>query len=259
MAPKLGLGLTVQPWMLFLGVCLALLQGSAAQFCSFWNNGCIDPLAQTAIGFDFHPLFTNPIYLYYGFDASASGKGEGPMTKTGFWLRYQDRHVNKSAIDNNRTSEVAVRVGNLTGVPSGSNNGCDGIWGAECSQDIKTSLQHSIWRLASSGHAYDRPLQWALQHMMQYPPSLPSCPPPVLDVAQIPVQGMCQFDSFCCLDTANRLCRFRCRNNPSAECHRDALGIRLQSLASVVYRPHDGTPASRAGCGWHHQPWSDIQ
>lgn len=193
MALKLGLGLTVQPWTLLLAAFLALLQSSAAQFCSFWNNGCIDPLAQTAVSFDFQPLFTDPIYLYYGFDASVSGKGQGPMTKTAFWLRYQDYHVNKDAVDNNRTSEVAMRVGNLTGVPSGGNGGCDGIWGAECSHDIKTSLQRSIWRLAYSGHAYDRPLESALQHMMQYPPSLPSCPPPVLDVAQIPVQGMCQY------------------------------------------------------------------
>lgn len=195
MAPKLGLGLPVQLWPL-LAVCLALLQGSAAQFCSFWNNGCIDPLAQTAIGFNFQPLFTDPIYLYYGFDASVSGKGAGPMTKTAFWLSYQDRHVNKAAVVENRTSEVAVRVGNLTGVPAGGNNGCDGIWGVECSHDIKSSLQRSMWRLATSGRYYELPLEKSLQQMMQYPPSLPSCPPPILDVATLPVQGMCPyFDS----------------------------------------------------------------
>lgn len=192
MALKLGFGPITQPWVLVLVLVLALLQCSAAQFCSFWNNGCIDPLAQAAVSFDLKPLFPDPIYLYYGFDVSASGKGEGPMTKTAFWLRYQDRHINRNVIDNNRTSEVAMRVGNLTGVPAGSNNGCDGIWGAGCSHDIKTSLQRNMYRLASSGQIYERPLEKVLQDMMLYPPSLPSCPPPVLDVASIPVQGMRQ-------------------------------------------------------------------
>lgn len=191
MASELRLGRIVQSWFLFLVLCLAQSPIANAQFCSFWNNGCIDPLAQTAVSFDFQPLFTDPIYLYYGFDASVSGKGEGPMTKSGFWLRYRDRHVNSDAIDNNRTSEIAMRVGNLTGVPSGSNNGCDGIWGADCSNDIKRSLQRAMFRLASSGHYYDRPLERALEEMMLLPPALPSCPPPILDVAEIPVQGMC--------------------------------------------------------------------
>jgi hypothetical protein len=40
-----------------------------------------------------HPLFQNT--LYYGFDVSSSGKGEGPMTKTAFWLGYQNNNINK--------------------------------------------------------------------------------------------------------------------------------------------------------------------
>jgi hypothetical protein len=141
------------------------------------------------VSFDFQPLFTDPIYLYYGFDASSSGKGEGPMSKTAFWLRYQDRHVNKDAIDHNKTSEIALRVGNLTGTPSGTNNGCDGIWGIECSNDIKSTVQQTIFRLASSGIPYDRPLEKALEDMLLFPPELPHCGPPVLDVGTIPIQG----------------------------------------------------------------------
>lgn len=182
-----GLSPIVQSWVLLL--LLALLQCSSAQFCSFLNSGCIDPLAQTAVSFDFQPLFTDPIYLYYGFDASSSGKGEGPMTKTGFWLRYQDRHVNKAAINHNLTSEVALRVGNMTATPSGSNNGCDGVWGTRCSNDIKFAIQQTIFLLSSSGRYYDRPLERALEHMMLVPPHLPNCVSFVFDVATIPVQG----------------------------------------------------------------------
>lgn len=190
MARRFGLTPAIQPWMLVLVFLLAQVQHSAAVFCSFWNNGCIDPLAQTAVRFDFKPLFTDPIYLYYGFDASVSGKGEGPMTKNGFWLRYQSRHINQSAIDDNHISEIAMRVGNLTGVPSGGNNGCDGIWGAECSHDIKRSLRRVMYLLALSERYYEHPLEKALEEMMMSPPSLSACPPPVLDVAAIPVQGL---------------------------------------------------------------------
>lgn len=187
MASRSGLSPVSLSWILLL--LLALLQCSSAQFCSFWNSGCIDPLAQSAVSFDFQPLFTDPIYLYYGFDASSSGKGEGPMTKTGFWLRYQDRHVNKDAIDHNKTSEVALRIGNLTATPSGTNNGCDGIWDPPCSNDIKTAVQQTMFRLASSGRYYDRPLETTLEHMLLIPPDLPNCSPSVLDVATIPVQS----------------------------------------------------------------------
>jgi hypothetical protein len=169
---------------------ILLLQSVSAQYCSFWNTGCIDSLAQTAVRFDLNPLFPDPVTLYYSFDASASGKGEGPMTKTAFWLGYPNKNINKNAVDSNRTSEIGLRIGNMTGTPSGSNNGCDGIWGSDCSRDFKSSLQHAMFRLATSGEYYSKPLEVALNQMLIKPPPLPSCPPPILDVASIPVQGM---------------------------------------------------------------------
>ena len=172
------------------GLLVILLQLVSAQYCSFWNTGCIDSLAQTAVRFDLNPLFENPVTLYYSFDGSLSGKGEGPMTKTAFWLGYPSKNVNKNAVDSNRTSEIGLRIGNMTGTPSGANNGCDGIWGSDCSRDFKSALQHSMYVLAKSGEYYSKPLEVALSQMLKNPPQLPSCPPPILDVASIPVQGM---------------------------------------------------------------------
>lgn len=172
------------------GLLVVLLQLVSAQYCSFWNTGCIDSLAQTAVRFDLNPLFENPVTLYYSFDGSLSGKGEGPMTKTAFWLGYPSKNVNKNAVDSNRTSEIGLRIGNMTGTPSGANNGCDGIWGSDCSRDFKSALQHSMYVLAKSGEYYSKPLEVALSQMLKNPPQLPSCPPPILDVASIPVQGM---------------------------------------------------------------------
>jgi hypothetical protein len=197
---------------------LALLQGGAAQFCSFWNNDCIEPLAQSAVPFSFQPLFPDPITLYYGFDASSSGKGQGPMTKTAFWLEYQDRNINKYAIDTNRTTEIGLRVGNLTGSPSGPNNGCDGIWGPGCSRDIKNAVQHGIFSLSSTGERYHRPLEIALSQMMSNPPPMESCGSQVFDVASIPVHGTSDF----ALET---------KKPPCGQLHADT----AQSLSAKAY------------------------
>ena len=191
MTSSTGLGFSALPWV--LAAVLALLHSASAHFCSFWNQGCIDPLAQTAVAFDFKPLFTDPITLYYSFDFSPSGRGEGPMTKTAFWLGYHDRNINPYAVNTNSTSEIALRVGNLTGTPSGANNGCDGIWGSHCSRDIKVALQNAIYHLATSGNYYEQPLTAALDLFMAFPPPLHSCGAPVFDVASIPVQGMSAF------------------------------------------------------------------
>lgn len=174
----------------FIGVLLMLFHCGAAQFCSFWNTGCVDPVAQTAVSLGFQPVFPDPITLFYGFDTSPSGKGEGPMTKVAYWLRYQDSRVSHDAVDANRTSEVALRIGNITGVPSGGNNGCDGIWGPPCSEDLKGILRNMMFHMAASGEDYHKPLEAALAQMIASPPTLDTCPPQMFDVASIPVQGM---------------------------------------------------------------------
>ncbi|KAJ5155400.1 hypothetical protein N7492_008203 [Penicillium capsulatum] len=169
---------------------LAVVRCGAAQFCSFWDSSCIDPLAQSAVRMDFSPLFQDPITFYYAFDASPSGKGEGPMTKTAFWLRYNDHRVKTDPIDENRTSEVALRVGNLTGTPSGANNGCDGFLGPRCSDNIKSALQTLMYRHAVSDDSYAKPLEYALNQLLSSSSSSisSSCATAVLDVASIPVQ-----------------------------------------------------------------------
>lgn len=187
MTSNLGLGSVVLPWILLIET--ALLQCGAAHFCSFWNNGCIDPLAQTAVQLDFQPLFPDPVTLYYRFDSIIPTRVEGSTTKNAFWLLYHDLRINKDAVDSNRTSEIALYVGNLTGTPSGTNNGCDGIWGPPCSQKIKTAIQRTMLRLHTLDDYY-KPLESALAEIMLMPPSFPNCGEPVFNVASTPVQGI---------------------------------------------------------------------
>lgn len=194
MAPSLATRSTSRPWSLLVLWPLLLLwtsglHSSLAQLCTFWDGGCVDPLAQTAISLELAPLFQENINLYYAYDANSHGKGHGPMTKVGFWMRYA-RHINSSAINMNRTSELAMRVGNLTGTPSGGNNGCDGIWGPRCSRDLKRLLSGAIYDLSNDGDYNDNPLQTVMKQMQNESPYLENCPPQFFDVQTTPVIRM---------------------------------------------------------------------
>ncbi|KAL2868168.1 uncharacterized protein BJX67DRAFT_380366 [Aspergillus lucknowensis] len=173
------------------GPCLLLLMlitsfsPVSAEICSFWDSGCVDPLAQTAISFKLPPLFLEPINFYYAFDADARGKGQEPMIKASYWIGYE-AYINNSVIDINRTSEIAVRVGNLTGTPSGENNGCDGVWGSECSKNFKDFFQKIIFDLITAGDSYNNPLGTVIESFLAHPPLISNCPPPLFDVQQFP-------------------------------------------------------------------------
>lgn len=162
-----------------------------AKYCSFWDTDCVSPYAQTAVSFSFQPLYPDDLSLYYGYDSSYEGSSGLPVTKTSFWLRYGGNRINSSAIDANRTSEIAMRVGNLTGSPAGGNNGCDGVWGADCSRVIIEKFKDSIYGLSISGTKYTNPLETVLNQMMFSPPSSFSCAPYFFDVQSFPF--ICRF------------------------------------------------------------------
>lgn len=173
-------------WALLVFV--LFLQPAAAQICTFWDSSCVDPLAQTSVPVGFTPLILRDISLYYAYDANPRGKGHGAMTKTSFWLRFENPRVDKSAITANRTSEIALRVGNLTGTPNGNNNGCDGIWGSACSRDLKQTLQQAMYHLSVTGEYYSQPLETVMNRMVVSPPTLDNCPPQLFDVGTLPVE-----------------------------------------------------------------------
>ncbi|KAJ9247310.1 hypothetical protein DTO207G8_8189 [Paecilomyces variotii] len=179
---------------------LAIVTLVKAQTCAFTDDSCIDPLAQTAVPLSFSPLFPQNITFYYGFDAaylsaseglSLDGQSEGPIVKGSFWLGYGS-HMSSTDVHANHTSEVAVRVGNLTGSPSGGNNGCDGVWGSECSQEIKHLLQGSIYDLSVMGSYYTNPLQTVLRQLWQTPLAIVSCPSTLFTVQTIPAESFAQ-------------------------------------------------------------------
>lgn len=173
---------------LLVVIALAMvIQPIRAYYCQFWNPDCIDPLAQTAVPFNFEPLYPDPLYLFYAFDASTDGSTGQPVTKTSFWLRYGGTRVNRVAINGNRTLEIAMRVGNLTGYPAGGHNACDYVLGSQCTETIIQTLQYSIYSLIVSGQNYTNPLATVLAQMQMYPtPANFSCSPYFFDVQSFP-------------------------------------------------------------------------
>ncbi|KAL4884187.1 hypothetical protein BJY04DRAFT_15613 [Aspergillus karnatakaensis] len=175
-----------RPYLLLLTLITTFTTPATADLCSFWDSGCVDPLAQTAISLSFPPLFLAPLNFYYAFDADARGKGQEPMIKASYWVKWQ-ASINSSIIDINRTSEIAVRVGNLTGTPSGANNGCDGVWGSQCSINMKHFFQQALFELMNTGKSYENPLDTLIGSFHDHPPPIENCPPPFFDVQQFPV------------------------------------------------------------------------
>ncbi|PYH95303.1 hypothetical protein BO71DRAFT_290475, partial [Aspergillus ellipticus CBS 707.79] len=185
------IGFITGPCLGLLLLLATLIPSGAAQVCSFWSGSCVDALAQTAVTFSFPPLFDGSLNLYYGFDANSHGKGQEPMTKVSYWLGY-GAVINNSVIDANRTSEIGLRIGNLTGTPSGHNNGCDGVWGPQCSSDLKSLLKQALYGLTTSGAYYNYPLDTVLSEMLINRPYLSNCPPPLFDVSGIPSLAFAQ-------------------------------------------------------------------
>lgn len=178
-------------WAVFqpLFLLLALLKLTYASYCGFWDSNCIDPVAQTAVTLPFQPLLPDGVNLYYAFDAATRHSDGTAVIKAGLWMRYPSRHMDKTEIPGNRTSEVALRIGNLTGAPGGGNHGCDGVWGSQCSTDLLFALKQALWLLSSSGQFYVNPLDTVLGQMVLNTVSIPTCPLSLFDVQTIPAAG----------------------------------------------------------------------
>ncbi|KAK2837018.1 hypothetical protein FQN49_006493, partial [Arthroderma sp. PD_2] len=106
------------------------------------------PEARGSVNFDFKPLFPKGVSFVYAFNSetqsaddqhTTKGSTAAPDTRVGFWLEYPE--VNQAPSADMQTHMTVLLNKNLTGVPSGGNNGCDGLWGAECSNNLAAWLK----------------------------------------------------------------------------------------------------------------------
>lgn len=166
---------------------------AAADYCTFDNDNCIDGLAQVSVSFQFDAISPAPLLFYYGFDAGCSSPSSenACAVKVGYWLQYDTGTVtdfNSNILGINWTTEVALRIGNLGGYVGGANNGCDGVWGDACSENLKAFLRSSIFNLSTSGQPYDLPLDTVLQPLTtgSSAPLVDGCPSTLFDLDLIP-------------------------------------------------------------------------
>lgn len=262
--------------LLFLLTVLTLGCRAAAQ-CAFSEDDCIDPLAQTAVSLSFQPLFTQNITFYYGFDAQGPDDPEQqalpenermPIVKASFWLRYAHTYLDSDDVRENRTSEIALRVGNLTGSPSGGNNGCDGVWGPPCSEQIRQWLKRSMFELSITGSYFVDPLDTILGQTKVPPPELLSCPPTLFDVQYIPVESKFLKSNPGSVPWSISSCAPLNTHESSSVRPRERIrrlhrvgGFREQRLAveGMVYRPRERCGAGGAGRSGHYLEGTDIR
>ncbi|KAL2859917.1 uncharacterized protein BJX67DRAFT_337813 [Aspergillus lucknowensis] len=119
---------------------------------------CIDPWAQGSATFSFEPLFPEPINFVYAFALQNNYQYYPiPDAKVAFWLEYNETQLDPS---NGAESYMTVILNNnITGTPYGGHNGCDGVLGAECSENLIGFLKNQI---AAQGNRSETPLNDAL-------------------------------------------------------------------------------------------------
>ena len=137
----------LQPAVSFiLGAVVFRLHQAAAQSsdCDVHTGQlCIDPVAGGEARVDFLPIFpvTLPRFVYglQMVDGNAPGS---TAARVAFWLEYQN--VELSAWNDQETYMAVLMNENITGTPGLGPFGCDDVWGASCSRDLKALLFRTI-------------------------------------------------------------------------------------------------------------------
>lgn len=136
------LWLFITVWFLRIGGVIAANDDPCAVDQYFLK--CVNPKARGSVSFEFKPLFPKGLDFVYAFDSETQeeadkqhvpeGSTPSPDSKVAFWLEYPEVNLNPAA--HAETYMLVLMNENFTGNPSGSNNGCDGLWGAQCSKNL---------------------------------------------------------------------------------------------------------------------------
>lgn len=114
---------------------------------------CVEPMARGSASFEFKPLFPEDATFVFAFDvqdekeldddAIAPGETQIPDAKVAYWLEYNE--VELTASDRQETYMVVLTNENVTGTASGGgHNGCDGVLGSECAENLAQLIKTQI-------------------------------------------------------------------------------------------------------------------
>lgn len=133
------------------------------------GSNCLEPVARGSANFEFKPIFPQDVTFVYAFDVQDEEElktdpiapGETPVSdaKIGYWLEYAEAEL--TASDHQETYMVVLTNENITGTPSGGHNGCDGVLGAECSENLAQFMKRQIVAARSRAFA-DFPAVFAI-------------------------------------------------------------------------------------------------
>lgn len=150
--------------LIFILALLSSLKQAAGQSkeCTIDSiDSCVNPVASGSASFEFKPLFTTNSTFVYAFDVEdeaeienktiAPGSSLQTDAKVAFWLEYTETQLTPS--DHQETYMAVLLNGNITGTPSGAHNGCDGVWGPECSKNLGSFLKSTITKARSRSFA----------------------------------------------------------------------------------------------------------
>jgi hypothetical protein len=115
----------------------------------------MDPTALGSTSFTFEPLFdaNNKLRFVYAFESEDQDEANSqPITQgstvtidtsVAAWLEY-DKYPTLTPTAHQLTDFIVLMNENITGTPSDGNNGCDGVWGKECSENLKSYVKQLI-------------------------------------------------------------------------------------------------------------------
>lgn len=118
----------------------------------YLDQDCVDAFG--SVSFEFQPLFSSAPRFAYGFRVYFEGEisstlvghplnYRGDTNEAKMWLEYANETLN---IDTsaNRTTHFATLLTNATGTVSGGSNGCEGLLGADCVNNLKDVLKWAV-------------------------------------------------------------------------------------------------------------------
>ncbi|KAJ5098657.1 hypothetical protein N7532_005658 [Penicillium argentinense] len=161
-----------------------------ADTCDYYNLGnCINVQSEGSQSFEFKPLFPENPTLVYAIDELTSTEiqietDKDPLwqpdeaQRISFWLEYPVINTTNEAFT---LSQIGMLFTNVTGELGGGNNGCDGILGQQCAENLKDVLKWMLLEEVDGSSEDEKVLHNVLSELESRPLYNLSCPHDIFD------------------------------------------------------------------------------
>ncbi|KAL5361525.1 hypothetical protein BJX96DRAFT_176312 [Aspergillus floccosus] len=167
-----------------------------AQTCDYYDTGnnCINVQSKGSKSFEFRPLFPEDPTIVYAIDELSEDEiqmetdqgylgNPDAAQRTTFWLEYSSMNATKEAFS---ISQIGMLFTNATKAAEGGNNGCDGLLGQDCVENLKDALKWKIIRNLRGDSSDERVLAQVFRDLKMRPMYNLSCPRDIFDDEALP-------------------------------------------------------------------------